>query len=874
VKAAADAEGLSWDADEESWNKENTRRTKDDEDPSPKPKALRVSRPEPAYATYLGLDIANIQENIPQHLQSYSVWTSQPVTKDSKDKVWRVKGGDFGYGPSGKEKLNFVYKPNMDISSITPTLTVIDDGNILFRRVECNEAWPKIDTKGWYLLKMSRPLATGDLWAELALVKEHLIVVVSAKDLRREDAQINGHLSWEMCAEHTLAALQNNATANCLLTAKHVVVTFDSGGALWITRGSSKNDLTACLVFDPHELEDDYADGFDGTTYGAQTCFTASIAHHLMQGFMAEVGKSADTLVDAAIMKKGLTAGIVTRRRLLLLGHGPVDPREPGLPISDLGRTIAGLHSNIVSIDVPCSTPKCQWSIMQFDEESEVGSPTVPLSGLAELVARHGAEALSDIPALSFGPLFTVDRSEIESLRSLRILMRDYNETKIQQKPLSIGVLGPPGAGKSFGVKAIAKSILTAKAPFLEFNLSQFTDPEELIGAFHRVRDAVLTGITPIAFWDEFDSQQYKWLQYLLAPMQDGAFQEGQITHPIGKCIFIFAGATSPTIESFGVQDPEDLSQLEKNNLGQEELTRRAESYNKFKLLKGPDFVSRLHGFLNVLGPNPRNGAGCVDTTWPIRRAIMLRGFLGLKDGEDLNIDSGLLNALLNVPEYRWGARSFEKIVRALDIDRVRGHLHRSALLPIPLLNRETKAEEFCSLLTERDSFKNHYDIDTLAAAVNFSFVEAAEQSKLTAEPNDAWVIHPAITKEFKELTADYKESNRAAARRIPDHLALIGFVVEPWTEDEGDSWKKPLEIAIEKHIDRLAQAEHLGWRSERIQNGWTLGERDNNLKRHNLLVPWKELSPVDQNKDRNIIRSIPYVLEEAKYKAVRKSNK
>jgi hypothetical protein len=41
------------------------------------------------------------------------------------------------------------------------------------------------------------------------------------------------------------------------------------------------------------------------------------------------------------------------------------------------------------------------------------------------------------------------------------------------------------------------------------------------------------------------------WLRYFLAPIQDGTFQEGQITHPLGRAIFVFARGTSITMEAF-----------------------------------------------------------------------------------------------------------------------------------------------------------------------------------------------------------------------------------------------------------------------------------------------------------------------------------
>jgi len=894
ILAAADSKGLDWDTRRQKWEEENARRQKDGKPPLPRPDNLEENRPLPAFETHFDLDTNGLQDALPKHLRSYGVWTDKPTRKNAKDneRVWRVER-HFGYGRTKAILPGGIFKRSRTRPNGPLMFTLIDDGGILFRHEVSRGAWPDLsgESSGYYLLKMSWPLCRGDLWAALTAVANRLIVVVSAIDLRREDIQINSRFSWEQCVEHTISALQNDPIARELLQAAHVVVSFRSAGALWIERQRDAQPYIYRLVFDPAMLEGDYSLRFDGTAYGFQTCLAAGIAHHLMQRHALADGKKALSpfvhhLALEESMLQGITSGLLARRLLLELGHGPIDRPEPGFPIKSLGRAIASSLGGLVPVVVPSDPHRrsgCQWTILGHSQTLANSTPALPepLSGLAKLTARYGLRALSHVPSLRLGSLFTVDRSEIESFRALEALIRSYETTKVQQRPLSIGVFGPPGAGKSFGVKAVAKAILSERVPFLEFNLSQFKSPEELIGAFHRVRDAVLTGITPVAFWDEFDSQDYKWLQYLLAPMQDGTFQEGQITHPIGKCVFVFAGGTSHTLEEFGIAKPSERTQKHLAALSKEECTEErqvsreeSERFRTFKLLKGPDFISRLHGFLNVLGPNSRTGTKCPDITWPIRRAIILRGVLGLSDDEELDIDPGLLNALLNVPDYRHGARSLEKILNTLLHDRHYGRLHRSALPPQPLLDRETVAEELHRLLIQGDASKAFPDLEALAAAVHHNFLDQGQKSQIKAQmkanPHLAWTIHPSIQTHYDQLPPNLKASNRAAARRIPDHLALIGYTVESQSPRDDGSWKAPLEASIERHLDLLAQAEHLGWWAERNTNGWVFAEeRNNDLKHHPSLVPWARLSPRDQDKDRASARSIPQLLEIAKFKAV-----
>lgn len=917
--ASSDANGIKWDTEKEKWKENNEGRKKAKKKLLPRPEILDKTRPSPKYETEFGID-TSFCTNLSNHLRSYGVWTDKTHKKDPKERVWRVEH-DFGYGSSKDTGYKVFSEQKPQTLPNPPILTLIDDGGILFRHSSSLNAWPMAsgDANTHYLLKMSWPLCRGDLWTALYPVMDRLIVVVGAEDLRREDAQINSRLSWEQCAEHTIHALQNNPIARELLRAAQLIVSFRSEGALWVTRGIAGQPSVYRLIFDPLRLEGDYDHDFEGTVYGFQTCLTAGIAHHLMAAEAAEVVtdqpqihspfKNTDAMAKA--LYQGIIAGLQARRTLLETGHGIIsdsDKDQPGFPVKELGQIIASCPGGYVSVEVPpdsCqpwpilsnrnplkddsatglpeTSTHCQWTIITQSESSNTTPVTQQnaLFGLAQLTARYGMGALSHVPSLQRGKLFTIDRNEIESYRTLDAIIRAYDEKKVQGKPLSIGVFGPPGAGKSFGVKALAKACLGDKVPFLEFNLSQFKSPEELIGAFHRVRDAVLGGTTPVAFWDEFDSQQYHWLQYLLAPMQDGSFQEGQITHPIGKCIFIFAGGTSPTMEEFGVAEPkplteEDIKKLEPSAHAErkQELSKQAEQLREFKLLKGPDFISRLHGYLNVLGPNARTGRECPDVTWPIRRAILLRGILGLKENERLDIDPGLLNALLCVPKYNHGARSFEKIIISLMDGQMNGRLHRSSLPPQSLLTCETDAEIFHDLLTQADAFKNHEDIEILAAAVHNSFLAGEEKSRIEAkqkaEPQRAWAIHPAIKKNYDQLKADNKAANRAAARRIPDHLALIGYAVERQQPNDDGSWKAELSAAIAKHLDRLALAEHLGWCAERISNGWKYAkERNDSFKLHPLLVDWTELSMAEQDKDRNSARSIIDLLEVAKFKAI-----
>lgn len=459
-----------------------------------------------------------------------------------------------------------------------------------------------------------------------------------------------------------------------------------------------------------------------------------------------------------------------------------------------------------------------------------------PFFDEAMAIAIRGPKALTNTPIATFGKYKTVDRLDIESLRSIRQLIRDYDKERVQPRPLNIAVFGPPGAGKSFGVKQIAKAVLGDTVPILTFNLSQFGGESDLVGALHQVRDAVLRGVTPVVFWDEFDSKSYDWLKLFLAPMQDGEFQEVQITHPVGKAVFVFAGATSSTFKEFGEPAGSNVS-----------AERAQELHRQFVLAKGPDFKSRVVAYLNVLGPNPRlvgEKVDPTDTCYPIRRAFFVRDQLGVKEDQYLEMDRCLLRALLEVPKYEAGARSLEFICSCLR----KGKRSRSDLPGSPLLDLHLDPTALWEICEREQPY--HAMAHELAAKLH-------EQYRLRIKDVPE---RKNLDCEFELLPEEYKESNFDQALRIIRNLAIAGLKLEEGDvvrrEDLSASRTQEDQAAIlllEQNVDLIAEAEHNGWMLERISKGWTYapGKKDEVRKTHPLLVPYGQLSEDHKNFDR-----------------------
>jgi len=291
-----------------------------------------------------------------------------------------------------------------------------------------------------------------------------------------------------------------------------------------------------------------------------------------------------------------------------------------------------------------------------------------------------------------------------------------------------------------------------------------------------------------------------------------------------------------------------------------------------------------------VLGPNRRvlvtkkkgksGGVRWTDSTdsqdifYPVRRAFMIRAELGCKSDEKLAIDPGLLKGLLQVKNYEHGARSISKVVEPLRAARP-GAIHLSRLGPRQQLALHVDATDFltlCRTVSSAQAAKGSWD-----SANRESVAEAIHETYRRMGAEEGW-LKTENDIDYQHIVEFYKRSNRAAADRMQDTLALVGLTLEPGSNTVDE--REQVRLDIEHNLELLADAEHEGWMAWHLNQGWEYGPKkpDTNLslepkaeeKTHPCLKPYTTLSAVDRNKDRDSIRHYLDFAKAAEMKIVR----
>lgn len=745
-------------------------------------------------ANVISPEISCDSEHLPEGLLSSTIELGLfPTTSKYKDKsrVYRVKEFlGFTEIPFGAPGLFPVADDDENAD-----LVILDDENNGFNNND--EFWPSalknLNRHPAIIYKMDNPSSSSKLWKYLE--KFHMkntIVVINGDDLRSKEVNISKNLSWERTALDFVWQIKNNPSIAFLSRCSRLIIPLGLEGAIYY-RNDGNAKAKSRLYFLTYAFEGDLIKGIQGKMYGLTSCFVAGLAKSLV------LGKYKDDPIDKSI-DDGIREGIVAVQKYFRYGFGRniVESVFPSPLIFSEGKNDFIYKDYIQDVEIPNSNnTECQscWYIIKDKSSTN-------LAEIAYDIVKNGEEsALKYIPIAQFGKLKTVDRDEFEAYKSIKNLMSEYVLSKNSIRPLSIAVFGTPGSGKSFGVTEVASCVAPNLIEKLDFNLSQFRTLSDLIISFHKIRDISLIGKIPLVFFDEFDSTFEKklgWLKYFLAPMQDGVFREDNSVHPIGKAIFVFAGGTSSTFEEFCGEDISDETEYGK-------------FLKEFQNAKGPDFISRLRGYVNILGLNQTDDQW--DQLFIIRRAMLLRSLLERKAPHLINergeaqIDNGVLRALLKISRYKHESRSMEAILEMSRLTDAK-KWEQSYLPPKDQLRLHVDEDEFTHHLM-RDEFFNE-KVEQLSEAFNYRYKLIFEGSdKINLTPDGCW----------NSLSEDKREFVRNNVRNIPDMLYKVYYDLISVSEG-----KKIEAIEFtEKELGILAEAEYERWLKKKIGNGsWT----------------------------------------------------
>lgn len=545
------------------------------------------------------------------------------------------------------------------------------------------------------------------LWQILQAHLDRTVIILSASAARRAGINISKGISWERTAYDLHSQIRGNQMLKDFSHARHIVVRCGIAGALHV------HDRSSVLYYSTESME---ADAHDRDRTGGMGYYSGIIGATIVESILWELAGSSDI---ETVFRRGvgpaIHRGILNCQAYYREGLGnsvgdavkaiermnQEDQSEVGEKAPRCLRELEtvekwkdsggvgtkGVASTVFEVDVQDDP---QWTILDpRHREFENVAHRIVAEGIVK--AQAGPMGF---PVGRFGNLVTVDRREIEGYRTIRNLMRDYcsPENKDRsKKPLCIAVFGPPGAGKSFGVREIAKSIGQGqKEPFL-FNVAQFTTPDDLATALIRVKEVAVDPVVPLAFFDEFDAsldeQELGWLRFFLAPMHDGQFKHQKETLSVGRAVLVFAGGVSNTFVDFGREqsvDPKDV--------------------DMFRQAKGPDFVSRLRGVVDIMGVNRTNEW---DSAFVIRRAVTLRILLEatfgklLEDGK-CKVDSSVVSAFLKVRRYKHGIRSIQAILEMSQLSDAKS-LHKHQLPIESQLSLHVDAWEFHELINRHE---------------------------------------------------------------------------------------------------------------------------------------------------------------------------
>ncbi len=655
--------------------------------------------------------------------------------------------------------------------------------------------------------------------------RSRTILVIDADDLRHDGVRISKGSSWDRSYSELLAHVACDGSV-WFTAADHLLVRFGAEAVVHFHRQE-----TGPVTIVAHHLPA-AEEGAAVNSLGPR----ADIAIFLSR-FVMELSRCALPDVDPNGERKWIDDVRTTEQRIpfatqqamrSVLGayrSGWVELKdEVGLP-PEIFAFNAKPDDAIASINIT-GLPSAS-SLLHLATHAYPGT----LDAWAMNYVRTGETGLlGAAPVVEFGALLLADRDEIEQYRDIRNKVLRY-VAEPGDKPMSIGVFGPPGSGKTFGVKEIKDSLGDA-VTWLLVDISGSVKEEQILKEWRGIRDENLRGRIPFVLFDEFDSPlhgaPYGWFQHFLRPVNEGLFREDAADHPIGRGIFVFTGGTCHSYAEFRLKcrggDPVDRAT--------ETLARER---------KMPDMARRLEDHIDVKGISTVPGEP--DHLFIVRRAIVMRKQFTGKKAEDrmkrVDIDLDLLAALLHLPEYSNGTSSMCKLLATLT-PMPDGRITKAALPEASKLTNYLDPAKFTPLMNHNDHLQDV--IEPLAKMIH-------EHWRAEQDPAE----HKEADVSWEELPQSYRDSNRMQAMDMVRKLTTMGY------RCEAGKTSGPVVSFTDDEVERMGRMEHDRWMKEKMAAGWTYGpDRNNALKIHPLLVPYDQLDEKAKNMDRDPVRMIP----------------
>ena len=818
----------------------------------------------------------------------------------------------------GYSRLNIEEKLHVDGRPTDADLIIIDDAGNEFRNDgnywinDLNKEKPfKIIHKLNWPLKGNAPVK--ELVGKFS---DRMIAVVNADDLREHGLEISRQLSWDKTIEDFFKTFPRDGSLEYLRKFSVIIIRFNLEATLVMLRlpenqeKSKSGEFDNYLFYIPSKFEGQIVDEIKGNMQGLTHAFIASLGMKLLSLLpeQPEKERQDDEIALFKINQFNILTAIIpameAATNLLQSGyHYPVNSSKIDYPLEQIFRQepnsqneTGGIVQERKAGQNEDGENKIRFAgIADFMDEQRPYSLLEHLSLDKKIISSMAFNCIkekeisyldaagavsfftSKIPVFKTGHFKTYDHEEIESFRSFNKLVIEYLYGK-PAKPLSIAVFGPPGSGKSFGVKEITGSEnLKDKIKVIETNLSQLQAYDDLVTIFHESRDINLSGKVSLIFFDEFDSsyndKPLGWIKYFLAPMQDGTFKDGEKVHPLGKTIFVFAGGTKNSFEEFAKELDKKEGPNSKNsptsgcdNTLQNKPAEESEDdrLQKLKALKIPDFISRLKGFINIKGIDKKNAINDAekntpeDTLYSLRRAIVLKGILNrtyenLADLQgNINIDDELLNALLQIDKFNYGARSLEAIITMSDLANERS-FKKSNLPSDSLLKMLINVDEFKELRRPIKELPVE-SFEVIAEKIRETIHKRWYERELAKGKKSV----KETLKEWDDLPDEAKNSNLRQAADIPRKLRELGYTMIPNTDPDAPAFKFDPD-----EIEKMAEMEHERWNEEKLLTGWTYGKiRNDKLYIHDCLLPWHKLSKEIKDYDYDAVEDIPIILK------------